>query len=167
MPPLPYGCSPGWKAGVHKLDSRPNGNPLQSGGPGKIERHGPYHNGGGWPAVNQVNTPRPSNLPVTLTQSDELGLAWPSYFGSEFGASVMSSFESMSPTLDPAHWSLHGGAAPDDCSQPDPTNGFWKDCKGGNVMSERNYPCDNQIRCTAHCMTCTHFLSSFVVALFG
>ena len=27
----------------------------------------------------------------------------------------------------------------------DPTNGFWHDCTGSNPMSERNYPCDNQI----------------------
>lgn len=30
-------------------------------------------------------------------------------FGSEFGAVVMSSFESMAPTLAPEHWGLHGG----------------------------------------------------------
>lgn len=143
--PLLQCPSSGWSAGVHKLDSRPNGNTLVSGGPGQIEKHGPYHNGGGWPTVNYVNVPRKSNLPITLAKHEELGLQHPSYFGSEFGASVMSSFESMSPTLDPAHWSLHGGAAADSCSVPDPTNGFWKDCTGTNVMSERNYPCDNQI----------------------
>ena len=57
----------------------------------------------------------------------------------------MSSFESISATLDPKHWSLHGGAPKDDCSAKDVTNGFWHDCTGGNVMAERNYPCDNQI----------------------
>lgn len=50
----------------------------------------------------------------------------------------MSSFESMAPTLDPAHWSLHGGAPADNCGP-----GWEKVCTGGNVMSQRNYPVDN------------------------
>ena len=46
--PIWPGCpSHGWSAGVHRLNSLPNGNPLQSkgeyGGSGhSIERHGPY-----------------------------------------------------------------------------------------------------------------------------
>jgi hypothetical protein len=67
-------------------------------------------------------------LPVAYNVSSELGITFPSYFGSEFGASVMSSFESMSPTLAPEHWSLHGGAAADNCDAHDVTNGFWRDC---------------------------------------
>ena len=59
---------------MHKLTSIPNGNPLQSGGPGKIERHGPYKNGGGFPAVNDVDVQRPSLLPIELKQNDDLGL---------------------------------------------------------------------------------------------
>jgi len=42
---------------------------------------------------------------------------------------VMSSFESMSPTLDQDHWGIHGGAP------IGPTN----------VMMQRNHPCDNII----------------------
>ena len=50
---------------MHKLDSRPNGRRLASGGEGHIEQHGPYHNGGGWPAVNIVERPPlPSRLPI-------------------------------------------------------------------------------------------------------
>ena len=64
----------------------------------------------------------------------------PTFFASEFGCVVMSSFESMSPTLDPAHWGLHGGSPPDTC-----TGGFNSDCKGNNVMAQRNYPCDSVV----------------------
>ena len=46
-------------------------------------------------------------------------------FASEFGCSVYSSFESMSPTLDPKHWGIHAGM---------------KGGRGTNPMSERNYP---------------------------
>ena len=74
---------------------------------------------------------------------------------SEGGTVVMSSFESMSPTLAKEHWSLHGGAPEADCS----TGGSFgpKLChkKGEapttprtmdwNVMSERNYACDDLI----------------------
>jgi hypothetical protein len=138
--------SSGWAAGVHKLDARPNGNPLQSGGPGHIEKHGPYLNGAGWQAVNFVTKRKiGSNLPIELSPTNSSGVQLPSVFGSEFGASVMSSFESMAPTLDPAHWSLHGGAPEDNCSAHDVTTAFWHECVGGNVMAERNYPCDDQV----------------------
>mmetsp|Transcript_18332 Transcript_18332/g.27806 ORF Transcript_18332/g.27806 Transcript_18332/m.27806 type:complete len:110 (-) Transcript_18332:645-974(-) len=46
----------------------------------------------------------------------------------------------MAPTLGANHWNLHGGAPPDNC-----TKGFDKEYKGGNVMAQRNYPCDNII----------------------
>ena len=59
---------------------------------------------------------------------------------SEFGAVVMSSFESMSPTLAPEHWGLHAGQPSDTC-----TGGFASKCEGPNVMAERNYPCDSLI----------------------
>lgn len=41
--------------------------------------------------------------------AEETGLGHRNIFGSEFGAVVMSSFESMAPTLAPEHWGLHGG----------------------------------------------------------
>ena len=61
---------------------------------------------------------------------------------SEFGASVWSSFESISGTLDPKHWGLHGGGAPDKCYV---VEGIYKVCEGSNVMAQRNYPCDTHI----------------------
>lgn len=42
-----------------------------------------------------------------------------------------------------------------DCREPDPTNAFWRDCKGvdgqpENVMAERNYPCAHTRPCCTH-----------------
>lgn len=55
----------------------------------------------------------------------------------------MSSFESMSPTISPDYWSLHGGNVnPDNCTIIFEN---YNDCSGSNVMSQRNYPCDNLI----------------------
>lgn len=89
-----------------------------------------------------------ANTPITIAQHAEaVGVTQPNTFASEFGCSVFSSFESMSPTLAPEHWGVHGGASQADCREPDITNSFWRDCKGTdggpeNVMAERNYPCD-------------------------
>lgn len=81
-------------------------------------------------------------LPIRISPNpNTTGIMHPSVFASEFGCGgVMSSFESMSKTLEPAHWGLHGGTGPDNC-----TKGFNKQCYGGNVMAQRNYPCDNII----------------------
>ena len=48
----------------------------------------------------------------------------------------MSSFESMAPTLAKEHWSLHGGAPPDNCAAG---GSFGHSCTGSNVMAQRNY----------------------------
>lgn len=72
----------------------------------------------------------------------ESGLGKRSWFSSEGGTVVMSSFESMSPTLAKEHWSLHGGAPPDNCHAG---GAFGHSCTGTNVMAERNYPCDDLI----------------------
>ncbi|CAK9054165.1 Casein kinase I [Durusdinium trenchii] len=118
----------GWSTGVHKLDCRPNGQPLTTPGTGKgaatIETHGYYQHGTGFPSVNgEIKlTPFPANLPIKVDLSPTR-LGGRNIFGSEFGAVVMSSFESMAPTLAPEHWGLHGD----------------------NVMAERNYPCDSLI----------------------
>ena len=48
----------------------------------------------------------------------------------------MSSFESMAPTLAKEHWSLHGGAPPDNCAAG---GSFGHECTGSNVMAQRNY----------------------------
>ena len=130
----------GWTTGVHALDSTPNGNTLTTPNQGSaIETHGPYQHGGGFPAVN--GNPGPSlfssNIPITIKQQIT-DVTRENVFASEFGCSVMSSFESMSATLLPAHWSVHGGMPPDhNC-----TKGH---CDGSNPLADRNYPCDNII----------------------
>jgi beta-mannosidase len=110
-----------------------------------METHGPYQHGGGTPAVNGDATIKlfPALTPITVSPtmaSVVLGVAFPNTFASEFGASVFSSFESMAPTLAPAHWGVHGGAPPDACG-----SGFERVCNGSNTMAQRNYPCDNII----------------------
>ena len=147
----PASPSRGWITGVNRLTGHPNGNPLtliywplfQPPPPeGVTENHGPYLHGTGIPAVNgqtEIQT-FPSQLPVPLTPQPT-GLGISGQFTSEFGVSVYSSFESMSSTIAANHWSIHGGQKGDNC-----TNGFFsRYCLGGNVMAQRNYPCDNII----------------------
>ena len=102
----------------------------------KIEVHGPYQHGQGWPAVNGGGSasfqPFPSGYPLGVSPGVAMGPKYPSQFASEFGGSVWSSFESMAPTLAPAHWGIHGGAPPDTCG-----SGFEADCNGTNVMAQR------------------------------
>ena len=127
----------GWTAGVRMLDALPNGNALTTPKPSsKIETHGPYLHGSGFPAVNgdpKLDLFKPLVPPAVTNAST--GLALPNVFASEFGAAVMSSFESMSPTLAPQHWGLHAGQPDDSCP-----GGFERHCEGVNVMAERNYP---------------------------
>ena len=54
----------------------------------------------------------------------------------------MSSFESMSGTLSPQFWSLHGNDPPDTCEI---IHGSMNKCFGNNTMAQRNYPCDTHI----------------------
>ena len=135
----------GWTGGVDRLTSIPNGKVLTTpvGGP-RFETHGPYQHGSGFPQVNGPSalSPFSPNVPISVqgNKGKETGIAQSNVFASEFGCVVMSSFESMSPTIDPIHWSLHGGAPPDNC-----TGGFNKVCIGNNVMAQRNYPCDSVI----------------------
>jgi len=130
----------GWSTGVHKLTGMPNGNALTTPDDGRhFDTHGPYRGGSGFPAVN--GNPKlnlfDANVPLNITPEDT-GLRFESVFASEFGATVMSSFESMAPTLAPEHWALHAGQPADTCS-----GGFDKECEGPNVMAQRNYPCDS------------------------
>jgi beta-mannosidase len=137
----------GWSSGVNRLDSLPNGRPLvpkdpRTGTVATIETHGPYQHGAGFPAVNGQESMDlfPSNLPIPFVITNKTGLTFANVFVSEFGSSVMSSFESTQPTLSPDHWGLHGGMPPDKCT------GQWdRVCTGGNPMAQRNYPCDNLI----------------------
>ncbi|KAL3940829.1 MAG: hypothetical protein SGBAC_004699 [Bacillariaceae sp.] len=140
--------SNGWESGVDKLTSRPipyKNLVTPKTAPRRIEVHGPYIHGGGFPAVNGDDTGEPgkAKLPISIDpKPEEMGVAQPSVFASEFGTGgVMSSFESMSATLASEHWSLHGGGPPDTCS-----NGFNRKCEGKNVMAQRNYPCDSIIK---------------------
>ena len=72
--------------------------------------------------------------PAHFDSSAPIGLQYNSTFTSEFGSVTWSSFESLSATIDPSHWSLHGGAAPDNCSYSFGQN----TCNGTNVMAQRN-----------------------------
>ena len=63
-------------------------------------------------------------------------------FSFEFGSSVMSSFESMSGTLSPSEWNIHGSAPPATCER---IVGHDLECVGQNVWSQRNYACDSHI----------------------
>ena len=111
-----------------------------------FEAHGPYTHGfsPSFPAVNGQDDTVHVNLPPTLV-SPAPAARGPSKCGmfySEFGASVFSSFESMAPTLAPAHWALWGGVAPATC-----TGSPWgRPCIGENPLAQKNYPCDNFIR---------------------
>ncbi|CAE7271945.1 MANBA, partial [Symbiodinium pilosum] len=136
----------GWSTGVHKLDSLPNGNPLTT--PGKaetIEVHGYYQHGNGFPAMNgEIKMfPFKANIPIKVS-TESTGLDHRNIFASEFGAVVMSSFESMAPTLAPEHWGLHAGQPSDTCEY-DVHVVAHNQCQGQNVMAQRNYPCDNLI----------------------
>jgi len=133
----------GWVSGVNRLNSLPNDSPLglrpRQLTTHKLETHGPYTHGTGFPTVNGLDdlVDFNPNIPINLTQAPT-GVHLPNVFASEFGCSVMSSFESMAPTIHKNHWGLHGGGAADSC-----TAGFDKVCTGANVMAQRNYPCDN------------------------
>ena len=71
------------------------------------------------------------------------GLSYPNQFVSEFGASVFSSFESMSTVLSEGNWGLHGNPSmKSNCSL------VYKnanECQGSGVLTQRNYPCDSHI----------------------
>ena len=54
----------------------------------------------------------------------------------------MSSFESMSKSLNSEFWHLHGDGVPDKCTHVD---GNQNSCTGANVLAERNYPCDTHV----------------------
>jgi len=140
----------GWKTGVNKYDSKPNGKPLATRNPSdhkgapKLESHGPYQRAFSktFPGVNGVDQhfPYPSQ-PNKFNQAP-IGPEHANVFASEFGCSVWSSFESVANTLRPEHWGLHGGAPPDKCQH---LVGIENVCEGSNVMAQRNYPCDTMV----------------------
>jgi len=85
--------------------------------PCRVETHGPYTGGSGWPAVNSGDGktvyPFDANVPPSLPApgaQGAFGTGAPGLFTSEFGATSFSSFESMSATLSPENWGAHGDA---------------------------------------------------------
>jgi len=141
----------GWKSGVRRLDSRPIGENVDlitwnpNAFSNNLESHGPYMRSFSYshPGVNGIGVDFPySNTPPTLNEVN-IGHFYPNQFASEFGSSTMSSFESMTGTITPKHWSLHGGSDPDECIHD---HGNFNKCDGTNIMAERNYPCDSHIK---------------------
>ena len=151
----PNSPSTGWRSGVDRLWGTPNGAPLVALGGGHdylagAEWHRFYQAGVGaynWSTVirdpwTQAHTFDPA-LPPTLAPGAATGVSAPSYFVSEFGSSTMSSFESMTGTLAPASWGLHGGGVPEACA---PLAGsFYNACAGRNAMAQRNWAADNLV----------------------
>ena len=97
--------------------------------PCEVETHGPYTGGSGWPAVNSgggtVPQPFDPNIPAALPlpgAQGAFGTSAPGLFTSEFGATCFSSFESMSPTLSPENWGVHGDAF------------FWRSYSQDNII---------------------------------
>lgn len=90
---------------------------------------GPYQHGGGFKAADGSAAPAlfGSNIPISVT-ANPTGVSLENVFASEFGCSVFSSFESMSPTLEASHWGVHAGMPAGD----------------SNPMSARN--CTNILR---------------------
>jgi beta-mannosidase len=132
----------GWASGVDRLTSRPTGSPLVTHYLYKMETHGPYQHGmceNGWPNQNCGTFNYSDNTsPTYVNNNSVVGTQEKNVFASEFGSVVMSSFESMSPTLEPSHWALHGGEAKVRCET-------WP-CEGSNPMVERNYQCTPLIK---------------------
>ena len=130
----------GWETGVDTLTGRPNGSALRSRNNSShlLEVHGPYHHGYSktYPGVNGLLTNYTlftTNIPPRFKQ-EAVSPDIPNTFVSEFGASVSSSFESMSAMLPREAWSLHGGTKPDKCYQ---LYGVCNICVGSNPMAER------------------------------
>merc|ERR1740121_939380 len=140
----PSSPASGWKSGVRKLDSLPTGEALVTGSSYSIEEHGDYSKGRGMGAVNSPSGDGGAMrvLIPTNVQKKSTGPQFKNRFASEFGSTVLSSFESMSETLAEEHWGLHAGQEDAKCHE---VFGNDHECAGDNVMAQRNYPCDNFI----------------------
>jgi Beta-galactosidase/beta-glucuronidase len=146
-----WGSSPsfGFSTGVFGIDGIPNGNNLTyttQTNVNKVEIHGPYNHGAS-KTLSTVNGQWSNSSYNTLTpfhlNRHEIGLSYPNHFVSEFGASVFSSFESMHAVISRKNWGLHG----DTREKSNCTTVYENanECFGTNVLSQRNYPCDNHI----------------------
>jgi hypothetical protein len=139
-PVWPSCPSNGWSSGVFRGTGLPNGMRLvnspgktndtrpctacQCGlsGCSAAEMHGPYLGGSGFVTDEKgagYTASHPEHaVPIKLFEPatpptfsvSRTGVARPGTFNSEFGAVAMSSFESLSATLKPEHWSLHSDA---------------------------------------------------------
>lgn len=149
----PNSPSAGWQSGVDRLYGTPNGQPLVAFGGGHDylagqEWHRFYQAGVGawnWSTImvdpwSQAHTFDPG-LPPSYLSPGPAGVGFPSSFVSEFGSASMSSFESMSGTLSPGSWGLHGGNVPVNCTKE--PGAFDNNCTGRNAMAQRNWACDN------------------------
>ena len=133
VPIMKDGVTAVWPAGRGPPPPLPPPGPQPSS---SIENHGPYLHGSGMPAVDSVGVETPPPIVPDLYPAYDIGVQRNGTFTSEFGATAFSSFESLSATLAPEHWSLHGGAAFDTCT---PSN-FFQKCAGGNVMGKSRTP---------------------------
>lgn len=140
----------GWKTGVSRITGKPNGKEfstyLRNSKQRKLELHGPYQHGysASFPCVNGHDDGRnyTTNTPPSLEVHIEISPSSPNSFVSEFGISSFSSFESMSATISPNNWGMHGSDLPNNCTVYD---GNVNICEGENVLAERNYACDSHI----------------------
>lgn len=148
-----WGSSPssGFSTGVFGKDGLPNGHTLlynTNVDRRQIEIHGPYNHGasktfftvdGHWNESAQYITQTPFKL-----YHHAIGVNYPNHFVSEFGASVFSTFESMHSVMGKSSWGVHGDAKQEsNCTQVYENA---NECFGSNVLSQRNYPCDNHIQ---------------------
>ena len=84
--------------------------------------------------------------PATVART---GVGEMNIYASEFGTTGSSSFESMSATLSPQHWGVHGGMPADACSNDTLGHAMCvgqHKCTGNNPMTQRNYACDGAIK---------------------
>ena len=89
--------------------------------------------------VSSIAFNKPLSI-FSICQEYIIGPAQYGTFTSEFGCVAMSSFESMAATLPPENFGLHGNAPTDQCP-----GGFFRQCTGTNVMSQRNYAIDSLV----------------------
>jgi hypothetical protein len=146
-----WGSSPssGFTTGVFGKDGLPNGNELiyvTQTHANLIELHGPYNHGAS-KTFSSVNGNWKDSIyntqtPFQLVQH-QIGLSHANHFVSEFGASVFSTFESMHILLSRKNWGVHGDKR--ETSNCTAVYGNANECFGRNVLSQRNYPCDNHI----------------------
>ena len=140
--------SAGWVSGVDRITALPNGSPLglnpRSGSTAPvIETHGPYqHTSRGlFPTINAGPFMNGTYTLPPVFKAAPTGTSVKNVFASEFGGVTMTSFESIAPTLDSAHWAMHGAMAAGTCT--DGIGQYANYCTGDNVMQQRNYGCDS------------------------